>query len=111
MCRNLNIRHAIYPIVSLLLFWPILWWGYWPTHDWTDVPGYLVGRDFINLWAGPQFAFGGRLSTLFDLAGYPTARWSAVRFPLPHGVTRSTRSLCSGRWRSFHMSGHWRFGH
>ena len=83
MCRSLNIRHAIYPIVSLLLFWPILWWGYWPTHDWTDVPGYLVGRDFINLWAGPQFAFGGKLSTLFDLTGYPTAVGALVGRPIP----------------------------
>jgi hypothetical protein len=86
MPSGLDIRHAIYPAVSLLLFWPVLRWGYWPTHDWTDVPGYQVGRDFINLWAGPQFAFGGKLSTLFDLAGYPTAVGALVGHPIPFAV-------------------------
>jgi len=83
MLRELNVRHVIYAAASVLLFWPVLWWGYWPTHGWTDVPGYQVGRDFINLWAGPQFAFSGRLSALFDLAGYPDAVGDLIGHPVP----------------------------
>jgi Glycosyltransferase family 87 len=83
MPRDVNVRHILYPGISLLLFWPVLRWGYWPTHGWTDVPGYQVGRDFINLWAAPQFAFGGRLSTLFDLPGYQTAVGVLLGHPVP----------------------------
>src|SRR5207237_7780874 len=38
-----------------------------------DVAGYQIGRDFINVWSGPQLAFGGKLATLFDLRAYHAA--------------------------------------
>lgn len=43
---------------------------YWPVGGGLDVIGYQVGRDFINVWAGPQIAFGAHVERLLDLEAY-----------------------------------------
>jgi hypothetical protein len=63
----------IWPILSLLFFAPWARAFYWPAGAGLDVTGYQIGRDFINIWAGPQLAFDGRLATLFDLGAYHQA--------------------------------------
>jgi Glycosyltransferase family 87 len=56
---------------------------YWPASHGLDVTGHQIGRDFINVWSGPQLAFGGRLLTLFDLSAYHDAIGDLFGRPLP----------------------------
>ncbi|MDB5601726.1 MAG: hypothetical protein JWN71_3770 [Xanthobacteraceae bacterium] len=95
MTRESAIHYLVYPLVSVALFAPLLIWNYWPVHDGIDITGYQIGRDFINVWAGPQLALGGKLATLFDLKAYhaaisalfgqelPFHNWSYPLFTLP----------------------------
>jgi Glycosyltransferase family 87 len=88
-------RWLLFPLASLLLFFPLFHQFYWPAADWLDVTGQQIGRDFINVWAAPQLAFEGRLETLFDMRGYheaigtlfghelPFHNWSYPLFALP----------------------------
>jgi hypothetical protein len=48
-----------------------------------DVFGYPIGRDFINVWAGPRLAFSGQLATLFDFPSYETAIGELFGQPIP----------------------------
>ena len=73
----------LYPICSLAIFLPLCWRIYWPAADGLDVTGHQIGRDFINVWAGPQLAFGGRLDALLDLQGYHAAIGELFGHPLP----------------------------
>ncbi len=70
--RSDGLVHA-HLIVSLALCAIVLTRFYWPAAHGLDVTGHQIGRDFINNWAGPRLAFGGRLATLFDLHGYVDA--------------------------------------
>lgn len=88
-------RRALYAIAAALMMSPILVLIYWPAGEGLDVNNYQIGRDFINVWVGPQLAFGGHLATLFDLHGYhvaigelfghalPFHNWSYPLFVLP----------------------------
>ncbi len=60
----------IFILASLALVAPLLWKFYWPTADGMDISGNQIGRDFLNTWVGPQVAFGGRASSIYDLATY-----------------------------------------
>src|SRR5258708_2249378 len=62
--RILLVLLCVLAVVSVLLFWPVLQLFYWPTANGVDVIGYPIGRDFINIWAGPRLAFGDRLWAL-----------------------------------------------
>jgi len=76
-------RIFLYPATSLILFLPAFVWFYWPAADGLDVSGYPIGRDFINIWAGPQLAFHGQLSTLFDPETYHAAIGALFGHALP----------------------------
>ena len=76
-------RRFIYPLLAIVTITPLLMWFYWPAGHGLDVTGHQIGRDFINVWSGPQLAFGGRLSTLFDLKGYHAAIGELFGTPLP----------------------------
>lgn len=67
---NLHIGMAL---LSLLTVAPIIWLFYWPASGGLDVTGHQIGRDFINLWAGPQLAFAGRWPVLTDFHAYHEA--------------------------------------
>ena len=69
-------------VASLALMVPVLRF-YWPAGDGLDVVGYPLGRDFINVWSGPQVAFGDKVSALFDLRGYHEAIGRLFGTPLP----------------------------
>lgn len=73
----------LYPLASLLLFFPLFFRIYWPAADGFDITGNQIGRDFINVWAAPQLAFDGRLRTLFDMQGYHEAIGALFGHPLP----------------------------
>jgi hypothetical protein len=69
-------------VASLALMVPVLRF-YWPAGEGLDVVGYPLGRDFINVWSGPQVAFGDKVSALFDLRGYHEAIGRLFGTPLP----------------------------
>ncbi len=70
------------PILSVVLFAPVLT-IYWPASHGLDVTDHQIGRDFINAWSGPQLAFSGRLSVLFDFDAYHAAISALFGAPLP----------------------------
>ena len=69
-------------VASLALMVPVLRF-YWPAGEGLDVVGYPLGRDFINVWSGPQVAFGDKVSALFNLRGYHEAIGRLFGTPLP----------------------------
>src|ERR1043165_8767490 len=75
----------VFPMLSVMIFTPMLLGLYWPAEKGLDVTGQQIGRDFINTWAGPQLAFGGRLPFLFDFPAYREAISALFGEPLtPH---------------------------
>lgn len=76
-------RRLFYPLLSLLLVAPIAYMIYRPAANGLDVTGHQIGRDFINVWIGPQLAFSGRVGTLFDLDAYHAALGALFGRPLP----------------------------
>lgn len=76
-------RRVLYPISSLALIAPLVWWLYWPAGNGLDVTGHQIGRDFLNNWVGPQLAYDGQLLTLFDLDAYHVAISRIFGQPLP----------------------------
>lgn len=76
-------RRLLYMLASVLMAAPIMIWIYRPAGEGLDITGHPIGRDFINVWVGPQLAFGGRLSTLFDLGGYSAAIGELFGHALP----------------------------
>ena len=69
-------------VASLALMAPLLRF-YWPAGEGLDVVGYPLGRDFINVWSGPQVAFGDKVSTIkypdgSKLYGYRDRRLSVL---------------------------------
>ena len=79
---RLGVRAACLVVgVALVVPWAVQF--YWPAAGGLDVTGHQIGRDFINVWAGPQFAFGGKLAVLFDLSAYHAAIGELFGQPLP----------------------------
>jgi hypothetical protein len=74
--------HLLLLVASLAVMLPVLRF-YWPAGGGLDVVGYPLGRDFINVWSGPQVAFGDKVSALFDLRGYHEAIGRLFGTPLP----------------------------
>jgi hypothetical protein len=83
LSTGVELRRLLYPLASLLLFFPLFFRIYWPATDGLDVTGNQIGRDFINIWAAPQLAFDGRLGTLFDMQAYHEAIGALFGHPLP----------------------------
>ena len=69
-------------VASLLLLAPLLTL-YWPAAGGLDVTGHPIGRDFINVWSGPQVVFRGKIETLFDVHAYHEAIGALFGRPLP----------------------------
>src|SRR5262245_49685457 len=76
--RGLNMRldmardRVLLIVAALALMTPVFV-IYWPASNGLDVVGFPIGRDFINVWSGPQVAFGDKVATLFDIRGYHEA--------------------------------------
>jgi hypothetical protein len=68
MSEEMARRRVLYSIAAVLAVTPIVVWIYWPADQGPDATGYQIGRDFMNAWAGPQLAFGGRFTTLSAFA-------------------------------------------
>jgi hypothetical protein len=79
----LGLAHLAFLIIPVLLLCPWVVQFYWPAGGGLDVTGHQIGRDFINVWSGPQLAFGGKLFTLFDLKAYHAAIGTLFGQPLP----------------------------
>jgi hypothetical protein len=69
-------------VAAIALMAPVLM-IYWPAGNGLDVVGYPLGRDFINVWAGPTIAFRDGVTALFDLKGYHQAIGELFGRPLP----------------------------
>src|SRR5262249_3773741 len=83
--RTRGILLILLPMLSVMIFVPMLLGLYWPAAGGLDVTGHQLGRDFINTWAGPQFAFSGQVPLLFDFPGYRDAISALFGAPLmPH---------------------------
>jgi hypothetical protein len=67
---------------SLAVMLPLMHF-YWPAGNGLDVIGYPLGRDFINVWSGPQVAFGDKVATLFDVRAYHAAIDVLFGQPIP----------------------------
>ena len=78
-----SILHIGMALLSLLTMAPIVWRYYWPADGGLDVTGHQLGRDFINLWAGPQLAFAGRWRVLTDVQAYHQAISELFGQPIP----------------------------
>ena len=76
-------RRRFYALLGVSLMIPLMIWIYRPAAHGLDVVGYPLGRDFINVWAGPQLAFGGQLAALFDFDAYRLAISDLFGQPLP----------------------------
>jgi Glycosyltransferase family 87 len=63
----------LWPLLAVVMIAPWVWTFYWPAGGGLDVAAHQIGRDFINLWAGPQLAFSGNIAVLFDVEGYRVA--------------------------------------
>lgn len=70
-------------VIGLALIAPTLIKYYSPVNTLLDVTGHPLGRDFINVWVGPQLAYAERMSTLFDLRAYHDALGELYGTPLP----------------------------
>ncbi len=81
--EELSARRRLYALASILLVLPIVLLVYRPAAHGLDITGHQIGRDFINVWAGPQLALGGALQTLFDLHAYHEAIGRLFGQPLP----------------------------
>ncbi len=76
-------RDRIFLIVASLILMSPLLMIYGPAGGGMDHGGYQFGRDFINVWVGPQVAFGDGVAKLFDLLGYHEAVGALYGRPLP----------------------------
>jgi hypothetical protein len=83
LLAELGNPRLLWLVLSVVLVCPWIVAFYWPAANGLDVTGHQIGRDFINVWAGPQLAFGDRLATLFDLTGYHAAIGELFGHPLP----------------------------
>ncbi len=81
MTRQHTLRIA-YPLLSVLLVAPWIAGVYWPAGGGLDVAGYQIGRDFINVWAAPQLAFGGKIHILFDFDAYAREIGTLIGLPM-----------------------------
>ncbi|MCW5745267.1 MAG: DUF2029 domain-containing protein [Alphaproteobacteria bacterium] len=88
---------AAYLVLSVVLLLPLLRF-YWPASDGLDVTGHPLGRDFINVWAGPQVAFGASPSTLLDLEAYHAAIGTLFGRPLPFHFWSYPPSVLPALW-------------
>jgi hypothetical protein len=91
-------RQRLYAAAGMLLIAPLVFWIYRPAAHGLDITGRPIGRDFINVWAGPQLAFGGRLASPFDFEAYQQAIGELFGQPLPfHAQLLSNFQVGAGR--------------
>jgi hypothetical protein len=73
MTDALKRRLALLTLIGVILLAPIFWLVYRPVGGWSDLHGYVLGRDFINMWVGPKVAESFGTGVLFDLGAYHKA--------------------------------------
>lgn len=67
-------KFLLFSVIGVSFLTPIVWRFYWPAGGMFDVVGYHLGRDFINVWTGPQVVARYGVMMLFDLTGYHWAQ-------------------------------------
>jgi len=74
MTTPLGRRLAVWSLVGAVLLAPIFWMFYRPAGGLYDVSGFHLGRDFLNVWSGPQILSRYGVMTLFDIDAYHAAQ-------------------------------------
>jgi hypothetical protein len=82
MPPTLQRRLIWYSLIGISLLAPVLLRFYRPDGGLLDVTGYHLGRDFINVWTGPQVVDRFGVMILSDLSGYQRAQSDVVGFPI-----------------------------
>jgi hypothetical protein len=54
MPRVLALQLLLFSMLGTVLLAPIIGIAYWPSHGVFDVANHVIGRDFVNIWTGPQ---------------------------------------------------------
>jgi hypothetical protein len=60
----------LWTIAGVAAFGGIFYNVYRPGHDGYDIRGYMMGRDFLNIWMGSQLVHEGNLATLYFVPEY-----------------------------------------
>jgi len=63
-----------FSVLGLGITAPVVYLFYWPAGGVLDTVGYHLGRDFINVWTGPQVVDRFGAAMLLDLKGYHWAQ-------------------------------------
>jgi hypothetical protein len=71
-----------YSLIGIGVVAPVFLLFYRPDGGLLDVTGHHIGRDFINVWTGPQIVDRFGVMTLSDLAAYHQAQSDVVGFPI-----------------------------
>ena len=74
MTDSLRQRLFWYSLIGISFMAPIFWLFYRPAGGVYDIVGYHLGRDFINIWTGPQIVARYGVMTLFDFTAYHWAQ-------------------------------------
>ena len=74
MPEALSRKLLFFSVIGASFLAPIVWRFYWPAGGVFDIIGYHLGRDFINVWTGPQVVARYGVMMLFDLTGYHWAQ-------------------------------------
>jgi hypothetical protein len=74
MSVPLGRRPIIWSLIGAALLAPIFWMFYRPAGGLYDVSGFHLGRDFLNMWSGPQILSRYGVMTLFDINAYHAAQ-------------------------------------
>lgn len=72
--------------VGALLVYPIWDWFFRPVGGGLDVSGYLIGRDFLPMWAAPRLAWARGPALLTDMPAFAAALRDLVGLPQIFGV-------------------------
>jgi hypothetical protein len=73
----------LFLIAGIALCMPTIVRYYWPAGGMIDVTGHPIGRDFINVWIGPQVVANDGVMALFDIKGYAQSLGTYFGSPLP----------------------------
>lgn len=72
--QNLNRQLLWFSLIGISITAPVVWLFYWPAGNMLDTVGYHLGRDFINMWTGPQIVDRFGVMMLFDRMAYHWAQ-------------------------------------
>ena len=83
MARPGLLTQLLWLILPVAMVAPWLYVVYWPAGDGLDAAGHQIGRDFINVWVGPQSRLRRQARRSVRPEGYHAAIGELFGHPLP----------------------------